>query len=141
MGLLTPSPGEVQDRLSILHLKITHAKDLVVKENFEREVRELTLYITWKWNGRLSANKGIESKFKSDALAEDLYKINSQLWDLEDERRRLINVYSSGLYDHLGVLIVENAVRTTELNDQRSKYISEINKLYGLEVVEKLYKQ
>ena len=80
-----------------------------------------------------------------------LEKIHKQLWDLESERRVLMQnnaaagdspivkalrmICSEEYYVDIG----RNAEKTTLLNDERQKIITEVNVAFGCHVVEKLY--
>ena len=70
------SNGEIIDKLTILQLKIERINDSKKLKNLRKEYAELKEY----------ASSIMDS---SDPLYQDLYSINSELWDIEDHIREL----------------------------------------------------
>ena len=131
MGILNPTPGEIIDRQTILTLKIKHCLTDTDVKAFQKEYDELGGYFieAFDYDGDIFD----EDTFK--AYQKSLQDINTELWGLEDERRKWIKSTSS---DRMRA-IANNAEITTNLNDERAKLIKAINTLYNINVVEKIY--
>lgn len=112
MPLLRPTPGEIYDRLSILELKQKHGW----QQHFHDEIKDLLAYFQDNYRPT------IENSFP-EALA----YINGALWELEDSVR-----LDPTLDDYKAI---------TRLNDERQGTIRHINRVFGCDRIEKLYKE
>ena len=114
------SIGELIDKISILKIKLKKAENDNVRNNITKELELLT-------------NENPISNI-DDILFTELYKINSQLWVLED----LIRLKSENKeFDDKYIELAENIHIT---NDKRYTVKKEINKKYGSELFEeKIY--
>ena len=114
MSILSPSPGEVIDRISILHLKIKarNGRRMHVSPMMA-ELAALNGYLL-SWNG---ACKNVEELRKSS------YALNEEIWKLEDEVRSLP---STAVLD-----LAKVAKKIAEKNDQRMKLVAEIDRAFG----------
>jgi len=102
------SPGELCDKLSILKIKLEKVKDASALTFIEKEFN------------LLNSHKILEVK-NIDKLYNDLYNINKQLWDLENQVRKLENEKKFGEE-------FINAARTIyKFNDKRALVKKEIN--------------
>src|ERR1700739_187593 len=122
MRLLKPSPGEVYDRLTILALKIRHS----TQASFIEEHAALCKYLK-------------ENNFNVPVdLATELGRINTRLWDLEDEQRQLIKSsnFENVVKDSDEYQFVQNAVTIVRLNDARADTVRKINEACGINQVE-----
>jgi len=146
MGLLSPAPGECYDRLAIVRLKIafcTEKKEFKLQLQFEAEMLELLDCLNRRWQALdfeaaplLTASK-LNKQFVQFAALE---KIHKQLWDLESERRKLMRIPTEGgAKDWYYQMIGRNAEKTTLLNDERQRLITEVNAAFGVNGTEKLY--
>ena len=102
------SNGEIIDKLTIIQIKLERIKDKVKLTNLQKEHDEL-----------VNASALIISRL--DPLYIALYKINSELWDIEDhirdlERRR-----------DFGAEFISTARDVYIKNDRRSELKREIN--------------
>jgi len=70
------SNGEIIDKLTILQIKLERIKDEAKLKNLSREFDELSKIASQVMND-------------SDPLYKELYKINCELWDIEDQIRFL----------------------------------------------------
>jgi hypothetical protein len=70
------SNGEIIDKLTILQIKLERIKDEAKLKNLSREFDELYKIASQVMND-------------SDPLYKELYKINCELWDIEDQIRFL----------------------------------------------------
>jgi hypothetical protein len=132
----------------------TEKKEFKLQLQFEAEMLELLDYLNRKWQALEFENAPLlmQSKLgKQFVLFEQLEKIHKQLWDLESERRVLMQnnaaagdspivkalrmICSEEYYVDIG----RNAEKTTLLNDERQKLITEVNVAFGFHGVEKLY--
>ena len=128
MRLINPSPGELLDRKTILHLKIEAGRQRqmdVVHFQEELELIETTL-ADW-----LRRNAGADRRAYDQATGE-LAEVNRKLWQAEDEVRQL----SRSERDRLADL----AKSIPELNDQRADLVQRVNRLFHVSQTEKLYR-
>lgn len=132
MRLLTPSPGEVLDRMTILELKIKNGqrKDMKV-EGFEAERQALRDYMVQFEQGLkedFSVREPKEYDKRCQELSEKkngLMAMNALLWDAEDQVRvcnQLEMTKLAGL-----------CLRIVKLNDNRARIVRELSILYGTE--------
>jgi len=112
--------GELIDKLTILEIKSTRIEDVDKLGNVRHELGELG--DTW-----IAA--AAELPDISDARAR-LKLINEQLWDIEDQIRRLESERS---FDDEFVALARAVYKT---NDQRSAVKKEINLALGSELIE-----
>ena len=125
MRLLQPSPGEAYDRMTILVLKMKHSDRIEFKQEHEALVKYMT-----------------DNHYKVPTqLANDLGIINSALWNLEDEQRKLMSDTHFGDYsaDDPRTQFYDNAVTIVKLNDKRADTVKAINEACGITSVEKVY--
>jgi len=119
------SPGELLDKLTILHLKMEKIIDVAKITNVERELVALQ-------------HIADEALPQSDALAvlvTELQRHNADLWEIEDNIRELEATGDFGA----GFIALARAVYIT--NDQRAETKKKINLLLGSDLIEeKSYK-
>ena len=116
--------GELIDRLTILKIKLDEITDESKLANIRIEYEYL-----------LSLADKIETHPKTDKLLEELYDVNSELWDVEDELRQCEREKS------FGKEFIELARSVYRLNDRRAAIKKEINQLHGSKFIEeKSYK-
>jgi hypothetical protein len=136
--LLNPSPGEIQDRLSILDLKIAAAsKKGLDATHFEAEQASLKEAMTnWEQgvvedcvgDDKLYDEKILEIAGHKNALA----AVNALLWQAEDEIRATPGTEAFKL-----AILVKNTARW---NDARASHVRVLDKLYGItDGPEKIY--
>lgn len=136
MGLLTPSPGEVVDRQTILELKIEAAKEKQLPANsFVDEYDQLKRY--------LENNSFILAPVKHDydLLYGKLKEVNTKLWKIEDEIRLIIRQAgdASKLTADQKALVCSISFEIPRLNDQRAALVQQVNALFKISRLEKLY--
>lgn len=102
------SNGEIIDKLTIIQIKIERIKDEEKLVNLRREFEVLS-----------EASKSIISTH--DKLYMDLYKVNCELWDIEDRIRDLERKKD------FGKEFIETARSVYFMNDKRSVIKREIN--------------
>jgi hypothetical protein len=119
------SPGELFDRITILRLKIQHATDARRGQALQQELAVLE---------RMSQNL-LADNFALHQLCDQLAGANGQLWQAEDEIRRLGRQVSSDRE------LAEVASRIGRTNDRRIVLKQQINALLGsAQVEEKVYR-
>lgn len=127
MGLMNPSPGELVDRKTILHLKISAGERKKVNvRHFQKEL-ELIEAALGEWF-RKSAGA---DRSAYDAATQGLAEVNQKLWHAEDEVRALDG--------HQRDRLAELAKLIPALNDRRAELVREVNRVFGVDQVEKLY--
>jgi hypothetical protein len=124
---MTPSPGEVIDRMAILELKIKHSE----RKEFRDEKESLHKYLASKeW-------------VIPNELHQELAKINTRLWVLEDNQRDILKALNDKDPINWPMQSQEtylcNAVIVTQLNDARAETVRRINASCGIDSVEKLF--
>jgi hypothetical protein len=102
------SNGEIIDKLTILQIKLEKIKDKAKQANLQKEYNEL-----------FEVSSAIISK--SDPLYKSLYKVNCELWDIEDHIRDLERKKD------FGNDFVSTARAIYVKNDRRSELKREIN--------------
>src|SRR3989304_8775959 len=108
MRLIHPSPGELLDRKTILHLKIEAGRRRPVSvAHFEEELKMIEAALA-DWFGK---NPGADRRAYDEA-AQELADVNRKLWDAEDEVRELPRSAQERL--------AELAKWIPELNDRRA---------------------
>jgi hypothetical protein len=80
------SIGEVLDKLSILEIKKDKLQDPVKVANVQKEYNYLTSIIP----------DSISKSVKYPMFMQDLYKVNAQLWDIEEGKRQCERTQSFG---------------------------------------------
>lgn len=114
------SVGELMDKISILEIKQKNLKD---KEKIKIVSRELE-----SLNSCVQKDVHITDQIKS--LYEDLKKINTKLWNIEDGKR---DCERNGDF---GEKFIKLARSVYIENDQRAKIKNKINKLSGSNISE-----
>lgn len=116
--------GELMDRYTILKIKMSEIKDPQKLSNVQKEYEYLSEHIL-----KLEEKDGIQE------LVNELFEINEELWDIEDELRQM---EASQIFDEE---FVETARMVYKMNDQRAAVKKKINLLYNSAFVEeKSYK-
>ena len=127
MRLIHPSPGELLDRETILHLKIEAGRRRPVSvAHFEEELKMIEAALA-DWFGK---NPGADRRAYDEA-AQELADVNRKLWDAEDEVRELPRSAQERL--------AELAKWIPELNDRRADLVQRVNRLFDVSQTEKLY--
>ena len=111
------SVGELYDKISILRIKKDRIKDLDKLFNINKEL----IYLE---NKMLNNDPAIEK------LADELFQINSKLWDIENSKRRCEAENNFG-YD-----FIQLARDVYIYNDKRAEIKKKINILTYSDVVE-----
>ncbi|WP_386679243.1 DUF6165 family protein [Loktanella sp. R86503] len=118
--LVPTAPGELIDKLTILRLKAEHINDAAKLANVQHEQQVLTAIAD-------------DALPQSDALAklwDELYRINGDLWVIEDDIRAFEARGDFGP----GFVALARAVYVT--NDERAAIKKRINLLLGSAIVE-----
>ena len=127
MGLMNPSPGELVDRKTILHLKIEAGRRQQVDiSHFQAELDLIEAALA-EW---FRKSAGADRRSYEEAT-KDLADVNQQLWRAEDEVRQLQRSERDRLAE-LTKLI-------PELNDRRAELVQRVNRLFRVGQVEKIY--
>lgn len=114
------SPGELIDKITILKLKKKFIKDQVQLKNVTIELAFLEPLLTkYKLN-----------TLETNSLFEELYKINNNLWKIEDDIRE------KERDSDFGIDFVELARSVYFTNDKRSNIKKKINLLSGSKIIE-----
>jgi predicted nuclease with TOPRIM domain len=111
------SNGEIVDKLTIIEIKLERISDKAKLVNLRNEYRELD-----------EAVSSIISK--KDPLYQELYKINCELWDIEDRIRDLER------NKDFGDDFIQTARAVYFTNDKRSDVKRAINKQTGSNLIE-----
>lgn len=112
------SIGELLDKISILQIKQQKITDQDKLKHVSYELQLLTQ--------RLKELK-LE---KTQAFIEDIQRVNTVLWDIEDQIRVK---EKSGEFDHEFISLARSVYKT---NDERFIIKNKINEFYGSSVVE-----
>lgn len=101
MSVLAPiSIGELVDKITILELKAAKTQDAEKLANVQRELKLLNeLYNSLH--------------IKVDALKQELYTINSELWVIEDSKRQCekTQTFDSGFIELARSVYIKNDIR------------------------------
>lgn len=132
MRLLSPSPGEIIDRLTILELKIVAAEHKGISYvHFEAEKVALEERLA-QFNECLAKDFGMFEKDKFEKRQEaivrnrtELTAVNSLIWQAEDEVRATPR---DAAFKLAGL-----CKRIATWNDGRAKHIHILDRLYGLD--------
>lgn len=121
MIVLAPiSVGELIDKITILKIKSNLIKDKIKLSNIEKELQALE---------ELKDTLNLDLD-KLDPLESQLYKVNLELWHIENYKRQS---EKEQLFDDSFI----NAARQVYLkNDLRAKIKKDINTLVGSSIVE-----
>jgi len=111
------SNGEIADKLVIVEIKLERIKDAIKLANLRKEYEIL--------NDAVSLIVD-----KKNQLYIDLYKVNNQLWDIEDHIRDLERIKD------FGDDFIQTARSVYFINDKRSDIKRKINELTGSNLTE-----
>jgi hypothetical protein len=111
------SNGEIADKLTIIEIKLERITDKEKRANLEKEFKVL----------EEAVSKIIKH---SDPLYMDLYKVNTELWDIEDHIRELERNRD------FGQDFIETARSVYFKNDLRSEIKRKINLSTGSGLIE-----
>ena len=118
------SLGELMDKISILSIK----KDKIIDKSkinlIEDELNLLNKSIS------IIINKNKDRQIEILSLMDDLKKINSELWDIEDKLRECER---KKFFDQSFIELARSVYLT---NDKRSETKLEINKKFGSQIIE-----
>jgi hypothetical protein len=123
---MTPSPGEVIDRMTILELKIKHSE----RKEFRDEKESLHKYLADK-----------QEWIIPNELHKELATINTRLWVLEDRQRDLLPRVELDAEEESNEFhqFARNAITVVNLNNARAETVRKINVACGIDSVEKLH--
>jgi hypothetical protein len=124
---MNPTPGELVDRKTILHLKIEAGRRKQVDSGHFQEELSLIEAALAEWFRKSSA----ADRSAYEAATAGLADVNQQLWRAEDEVRAL----APGERDRLAEL----AKLIPALNDHRAELVQQVNRLFRVGQVEKIY--
>ena len=123
--LIKVSLGEILDKLSILEIKLSYAKDATQIQNIKNEFNHLNDIAAPLWASGAEELKGLYDQLKS---------INHELWVIEDDIR--IKEQDKDFGDEF----VKLARSVYITNDKRAETKRDINKLLNSEFFEeKIY--
>ena len=118
------SLGELMDKISILSIK----KDKIIDKSkinlIEDELNLLNKSIS------IIINQNKDRQIEILSLMDDLKKINSELWDIEDKLRECER---KKFFDQSFIELARSVYLT---NDKRSETKLEINKKFGSQIIE-----
>lgn len=119
--ILVPiSPGELIDKLTILQLKIENIADPEKLANIRHEEKLL----------KTTVQRSITSSPELQALWDQLYAINADLWAIEDDIR------ACDARGDFGEAFIALARAVYVTNDKRAAVKKQINLLLGSDLVE-----
>jgi hypothetical protein len=118
--LIEISPGELLDRLTILRIRVTRTRDRIKVAQVEKQLENL----------KRVAALWIPDNATFSELTEELQRINSQLWDVEDALRAC---EARGDFSHYFVGLARSVYR---LNDLRSQVKQRVNGLLKSAITE-----
>jgi len=118
--LVLTAPGELIDKLTILRLKSEKITDCAKLAHVRHEQDVLTK----------TADAAIPMSGALQALWDELYAINADLWVIEDD----IRAFEARSDFGPGFVALARAVYVT--NDERARVKKEINMLLGSQIVE-----
>lgn len=116
------SNGEVLDKYSILQIKSERITDPTALNNIRRELESL--------QPAVDAIRSLESFGALHTLQDQLLKVNTSLWEVEDVLRGLEKSQD------FGPSFVAAARSVYQLNDRRAAVKKEINLLTGSNLIE-----
>ncbi len=119
------SAGELIDKITILEIKRAKITDKLKLIEINKELHALNNTCT----------KAIPDTSKIKSYIEELKKINSQLWDIEDAKRNAEKI------NDFGKEFINLARNVYKINDKRAKIKFNINEALGSNIKEvKSYK-
>ena len=118
------SLGELMDKISILSIKKDKIFDKSKINLIEDELNLLNKSIS------IIINQNKDRQIEILSLMDDLKKINSELWDIEDKLRECER---KKIFDQSFMELARSVYLT---NDKRSKAKLEINKKFGSQIIE-----
>ena len=119
------SIGEVIDKITILELKLKHILDIEKLANIKYEYNILTEALA----------KEISMDIVYEGFYDRLLEMNSELWEVEEDIRKLDEEANFGIY------FITNARSVYKFNDIRALIKREINVHYKSDLIEeKSYK-
>ena len=118
--LIPISWGELFDKITILQIKSEKILSADSLKNIERELKQL----------KLTFDTTFAENSKALELAEELRRINSKLWDVED---RIREKEKKKVFDNEFIQLARSVYMK---NDQRSVIKRKINKAFGSELIE-----
>ena len=118
--LIPISWGELFDKITILQIKSEKILSPDSLKNIERELKQL----------KLTFDTTFAENSKALKLAEELRRINSKLWDVED---RIREKEKKKVFDNEFIQLARNVYIK---NDQRSVIKRTINEAFGSELIE-----
>ena len=118
------SLGELMDKISILWIK----KDKIIDKNKLNLIKDELNLLNKSIDQIINQEK--DRKIEILSLMDDLKKINSELWDIEDKIRECER---KNFFDQTFIELARSVYLT---NDKRSKIKSEINKTFGSQIKE-----
>jgi hypothetical protein len=113
------SVGELIDKLSILNIKMQRIKDIDKLTNVMTEQKELKILVD-----KLEAPVGL------DVLYKQLFAVNTELWDIEDSKRKH---EKEQCFDDEFIWLARQVYLK---NDLRASIKKQINELVGSTIVE-----
>lgn len=123
MSLLSPTVGELVDRLIIVRLKFEATDD---------EQDELKLAVEMAALESALLSRTGPCAWDDDPQFKELENVHAALWNVEDEIRSVDPLAMSK--------IAEMCKRQSKLNDHRAKLVREISERFGEHVAKKVYK-
>ena len=118
--LIPISWGELFDKITILQIKSEKILSADSLKNIERELKQL----------KLTFDTTFAENSEALELAEELRRINSKLWDVED---RIREKEKKKVFDNEFIQLARSVYMK---NDQRSVIKRKINKAFGSELIE-----
>ena len=118
--LIPISWGELFDKITILQIKSEKILSPNSLKNIDRELKQL----------KLTFDTTFAENSKALKLAEELRRINSKLWDVED---RIREKEKKKVFDNEFIQLARSVYIN---NDQRSVIKRKINKAFGSELIE-----
>ena len=125
------SNGEIVDKWTIIQIKLSRIKDKAKIVNLKVEQAALEPAMAEIYNNAMEIHKAVDLAVKQERL----YKINDELWEVEDILREheRCEFWNDG--DEIEDFI-DQARQVYHLNDQRARVKREINELTGSELIE-----
>ena len=118
--LIPISWGELFDKITILQIKSEKILSPNSLKNIDRELKQL----------KLTFDTAFAENSKALELADELRRINSKLWDVED---RIREKEKKKVFDNEFIQLARSVYIE---NDQRSVIKRKINKAFGSELIE-----
>ena len=135
MLLFRPSPGQINDRMAILMLKMNVA-----------EGADSILMLEWRECHRVlddfEKTLTVFQYEKYIELKSNLYKQNQAQWDFENQLRKTMSFLESGRFVSRDELIefAKLAIGTHRGNENRARLVAEIDELFGCPSERKVYR-